>query len=183
MMRIHVVFAAALVGFGAVACSSGGGSGAEGDTERSDADGDAGSDENDDEASSGTDTDVEGTGAGSGSSDSELASEASCSNICEPYLVCKGLDTSYQAECTEACLTQQFTEAELDSYEELDCAALVEAIEAARPGSGGSGAGSGSGNDDYQQSQECAYGECVRDGSYCVTFGTVTSDCPQDCCD
>jgi hypothetical protein len=192
MMRAHIVFVAVVVTLGAVACSSGDGTGAEGDDSESGSDSDGGGSDDDDETTSGSDDDdddetTSGTGSGSGSgSDSELASEASCSSICEPYLVCKGLDTSYQAECTDACLSQGFTEAELDSYEELGCASLVEAIETAREGSGGGSGGTGntgSGNDDYQQSQDCAYGECVRDGTYCVSFGTVTADCPQECCD
>lgn len=128
----------------------------------------------------GTDTNGANGGAGAAGGASE------CASTCSYYLQCKGLDASYQTTCEQSCAQQQFTNAELSSYKQMDCPSAVAAIEShPTPGGGSTSGGSTSGGSTSGGAKSKDCDGCVWDGSSCIYLtgsGGNYFACSASCC-
>lgn len=128
-------------------------------------------------SSSSAGSDGAGGGAAGGASE--------CPSTCTYYLQCKGLDSTNQQACEQSCAQQQFTNAELSSYKQMDCASAVAAIESHPTPGGTSSGGTSSGGTSSGGTKPKDCDGCVWDGSSCIYLTGSGGDyfaCNASCC-
>jgi hypothetical protein len=109
-----------------------------------------------------------GTGTGTGTAADTGDGSATCESACTYYLGCKGLDSSYQAQCITGC-QQTYSTEQLTYIEQLDCPGAIAYIEGGSP------------KPKPSPAKDC-YG-CQSDGSSCVyVAGPYASACDASCC-